>query len=89
MEKGGGPAGRAGTSWSSQPQHLENPSSSPIKAKVFPLEDDLFCRKFSIAIKVHCIGKGRSLSAHCSEHSAVLVAFLIQVLCFVLEHEWF
>lgn len=42
MEKGGGPAGRAGTSWSSQPQHLENPSSSPIKAKVFPLEDDLF-----------------------------------------------
>lgn len=37
MEKGRDPAGRAGSSWASQPQCLESPSNSPIKAKVFPL----------------------------------------------------
>lgn len=63
--------------------------AAPLKQRFFPWKMTFFCRKFSIAIKVHSIGKGRSLSARCSEHSAVLVAFLIQVLCFVLEHEWF
>lgn len=63
--------------------------TAPLKQRFFPLENDLSYRKLSIATNVDCTGKGRSLSACCSKYSILLVAFLIKMLHFVLEHEWF